>query len=303
MMEDNLFRRNLYIFMSVAQEGSFSAAARKLHMTQASVSQQIDKLESSLRFKLFDRTAYRPVLTETGIYFYEKCVKLDSLYRKITQTARSKSESSGSLLRIGITGPIEQKYLPDIIQTYHTLFPQIRTDIRLCTFMEGVAGLEQNILDTAFGLTNDFRNRKTLLYFPLFRCTINVICSKRHQFAGKQNITGKELADQPIIPLFGFSDAAFFNDYLKSFEKDGVKPDIVRKADNLEELILAVKLDQGIALLAPEVIPEDPELCSIPVTGSHHHADFCIGINKNNKKPYLLPFVKQVQTYFASLKV
>lgn len=302
MMEDGLFRRNLYIFMSAAEEGSFSAAGRKLHMTQASVSQQLDKLEDSLRFKLFDRAAYRPVLTEAGRYFYAECTRLDKLYREAEQTARSKAESCSFLLRIGITGPIEQKHLPDIIQSYHVLFPQVLTDIRLCTFVEGITGLEQHEFDAAFGLTNDFRNRKTLQCFPLTRHTINVVCSKKHPFASKQNITGKELAGQPIISLFGFSDTAFFSDYLKSFEKDGVKPHIVRETGNLEELILAVKLDQGIALLAPEVIPKDTELCSIPVVGSHHHADFCIGINKTNQKPYLLPFVRQVQTYFDSLK-
>ncbi len=302
MMEDGLFRSNLYVFMSVAEEGSFSAAGRKLHVTQASVSQQIDKLEDSLRFKLFDRASYRPVLTEAGRYFYEKCARLDALYRGIAQTARRKADTCGRLLRIGITGPIEQKHLPDIVQSYRVLFPQVLTDIRLCTFAEGITGLEQHVLDAAFGLTNDFRNRKTLQCFPLTRHTISVVCSKKHPFAVKRNITGKELAGQPIISLFGFSDTAFFDDYLKSFEKDGVKPNIVRETDNLEELILAVKLNQGIVLLAPEVIPEDTELCSIPVTGSHHHVDFCIGISKTNQKPYLLPFVRQVQTYFADLK-
>ena len=302
MMEDGLFRRSLYIFMSTAEEGSFSAAGRKLHMTQASVSQQIDKLEDSLRFKLFDRSAYRPVLTDAGRYFYEKCAKLDKLYSTIEQTARSKAESCNCLLRIGITGPIEQKHLPHIIQSYHDTFPQVRADIRLCTFMEGIAGLERSELDAAFGLTNDFKNRKTLLCIPLMRNSINVVCSKRHPFAGRESVEGKELSGQSVISLFGFSDMAFFSDYLKSFEKDGVKPDIVREAGNLEELILAVKLNQGIALLAPEVIPEDTELCSIPVVDSHHHADFCIGISKTNRKPYLPPFVKQVQAYFESLK-
>jgi DNA-binding transcriptional LysR family regulator len=301
-MESTLFQRSLYVFMCAAEEGSFSAAGRKLHMTQASVSQQIDKLENELKFKLFDRSSYRPVLTEVGNYFYQKCTKLDSLYSQIEQTARKKAESCKDLLHIGISGPFEEKHLPNIIQKYHLLFPHVQTNVQICTFMEGITGLEQNRLDAVFGLTNDFRDRKKLQYFPLSKHSICVVCSKKHPFAGKQEVTGKDLADQPIISLFGVSGTAFFSDYLKSFEADGVKPHIVRETDNLDELILAVKLNQGIALLARVVIPDDPELCCIPVVNTHHHADFCIGISKENSKSYLKPFIDQVQEYFASIR-
>jgi len=301
-MEDGLFRHSIYIFMSVAEERSFTAAGRKLRMAQASVSQQIDKLEDALKFKLFDRSAYRPVLTEAGVYYYKKCARLDALYRSIERKTRSIAESSGILLRIGITGPIEQRHLPEIIQKYHGLYPDVNIDVRLCTFIEGVTGLEQNTLDAAFGLTNDFKNSTQLQYFTLTSHSICVVCSKDHAFAGRQTVSGKDLSGQPIISFSGSSDSVFFGDYLGSFEKDGVKPDIVRKADDLEELFLAVKLNQGIALLAPEVIPDDSELCRIPVVSTHHHAEFCIGINKTNQKTYLMPFIVQVETYFDSVK-
>ncbi len=301
-MGTDLFQRSLYIFMRVAEEGSFSAAGRKLHMTQAAISQQVDKLEHELEFKLFDRTGYRPILSEAGKYFYQKCTKLDKLYQQIECKARSKSIIGIHLLRIGITGPFEEEHLPNIIRHYNVLYPQVKTDVKFCTFMEGVNRLEQNYLDLAFGITNDFRFKDNLQYFSLFAHSIRVICSKKHPFATKTKISGKDLAFQRIISFSNSTGNFFISDFKKSFVQDGIKPIIVRETDNLNELILAVKLNQGIALLAQVVIPDDPDLCSIPLVDSHHHAEFCVGINKNNKKSYLMQFIQVVSKYFSQLQ-
>ena len=301
-MSTDLFQRSLYIFMSVADEGSFSAAGRKLHMTQAAISQQIDNLEGKLSFKLFDRTGYRPALTPAGMYFYGECTKLAAQYKVAEQIARDKAESAALLLKIGITGPFEEKHLPVIIRKYHMSYANVETDIKICTFIEGIRGLEQNTLDIAFGITNDFKNRKNLQCYPLFRHTICVICAKNHPFAQKKEVEGKELANQPLISFSNSTGNIFLNDFKKSFELDGVKPEIVRETDNLNELILAVKLNQGIALLAQVVIPRDPDLRAIPLVHTHHHAEFCAGISKTNTKSYLMPFIRTAQDYFTLVR-
>ncbi len=56
----------LRTLLAVAEEGSFSAAARKLGRVQAAVSQSIDRLEAQLGLRLFDRTARIPSLTQHG---------------------------------------------------------------------------------------------------------------------------------------------------------------------------------------------------------------------------------------------
>ena len=53
--------------MTAVEEGSFSAAARKLYLSQSALPQQISIMENELGVKLFDRKGYRPALTEAGI--------------------------------------------------------------------------------------------------------------------------------------------------------------------------------------------------------------------------------------------
>ena len=58
-----MFNQSIYLFISVVEKGSFSAAGKEHYISQSAVSQQIDKLENQCNFKLFDRSHYRPTLT------------------------------------------------------------------------------------------------------------------------------------------------------------------------------------------------------------------------------------------------
>lgn len=65
-----MFDTKILIFIEVVKQGSFSAVAKKLYISQSAVSQAITKLETELTFQLFDRNHYRPQLTFAGMYFF-----------------------------------------------------------------------------------------------------------------------------------------------------------------------------------------------------------------------------------------
>src|ERR1700685_1842860 len=65
-MLDSLTLDQIRIFLAVADAGSFSKAAKQLNRVQSAVTYAIQKLEAQFGIPLFDRTAYRPVLTEAG---------------------------------------------------------------------------------------------------------------------------------------------------------------------------------------------------------------------------------------------
>ena len=63
---DSLTLDQIQILLTVVDEGSFSRAAKKLNRAQSAVTYGIQKLEAQIGIPLFDRTAYRPALTEAG---------------------------------------------------------------------------------------------------------------------------------------------------------------------------------------------------------------------------------------------
>src|SRR5205807_4312240 len=66
VMLDSLTLDQIRIFLAVADTGSFSKAAKQLNRAQSAVTYAIQKLEAQFGIPLFDRTAYRPALTEVG---------------------------------------------------------------------------------------------------------------------------------------------------------------------------------------------------------------------------------------------
>ena len=65
-MLDSLTLDQIRIFLAVNDTGSFSKAAKQLNRAQSAVTYGIQKLEAQFGIPLFDRTAYRPALTEAG---------------------------------------------------------------------------------------------------------------------------------------------------------------------------------------------------------------------------------------------
>ena len=66
----------LETFLTVAREGSFSRAAKKLYRTQPAVSQTVRKLEDEIGESLFDRSSREGILTDTGKVLLEYAEKL-----------------------------------------------------------------------------------------------------------------------------------------------------------------------------------------------------------------------------------
>ena len=97
-----MFKQYIYYFISVVEQGNFSAAAKKHYLSQSAISQQITKLEHELGFKLFDRQNYVPILTKEGEQYYKLCKQLDDYYqkeyKKITEMTLKKENKTIYLL-------------------------------------------------------------------------------------------------------------------------------------------------------------------------------------------------------------
>ena len=76
-------KKEFLFFYVSCRNRSFSQAAKKHYLSQAAISQQISKLEEEVGVRLFDRSKYRPELTEAGKYYYQKIKQLSEEYEKI----------------------------------------------------------------------------------------------------------------------------------------------------------------------------------------------------------------------------
>lgn len=294
-----LDKRNLY-FLAVVEEGSFSAAGKAYYITQSAISQQVASLENDLNIPLFDRTFYKPRLTKAGEIYYSFCKNV--LYKEIDVLNEmfKLSNTEDEVVHIGITGPLESKHLPNIIVRYEELFPEKVVRVTKCNFSSGVNHLINGELDVAFGIMNDLAANSTIAVTPLAEHKICVICSPEHPLANQMSVNIKEVKDLPVISLSKKSGMTFFADFMRSFREDGYSPNIVKYAENLDELILDVRLNRGIAWISKEVIRETDKVHILDITDSHHSATFAIGRRKRNLRPEIEGFINICKDYFDS---
>lgn len=119
------------VFLAVAEQGSFTAAAKRLGITQPTVTRRIDRLESSLRAKLFLRDDYGANLTGAGRRILDCARAADKQMRMIELEATVDQELSG-LITLHVTDGFGGFWLPPKLQAFHAQHPAITLKV-ICT--------------------------------------------------------------------------------------------------------------------------------------------------------------------------
>lgn len=124
---------SIAVFVSVVNEGSFSAAARKLGLTPSAVSKRISGLEDGLGVLLLRRTTRRIALTDAGQEFFECCSRsLSAISDAEEMLSRFRSSPHG-LLRIKAPQAFGRLHIAPAIPEFMTQYSQIRVDLTLGT--------------------------------------------------------------------------------------------------------------------------------------------------------------------------
>jgi len=85
----------LEVFRAVAELKSFTLAAKRLYVSQPSISQQVALLERELGFRLFERNSKGVELTPAGDFFYQELAQALDSFKALVQAARSVAAASG----------------------------------------------------------------------------------------------------------------------------------------------------------------------------------------------------------------
>lgn len=116
--------------MALEEEKSFSKAAKKLYISQPSLSQYIMRLEKRLGIKLFDRTTNTLTLTFAGETYLESAKNILSLENRLKQELGDIADSKKGRLTIGIPIPTERYILPLLLPEFYKRFPGIEIIIK-----------------------------------------------------------------------------------------------------------------------------------------------------------------------------
>ena len=116
-------------FAATAETGSLSAAARRLGLTQPTLSRQVAALEAQLGVTLFERAGKRLVPTESGLGLMEHARLMDEAAAAMALAASGRSQAVEGLVTISASDAISAHVLPPVLHRIRKEAPLIRTEI------------------------------------------------------------------------------------------------------------------------------------------------------------------------------
>src|SRR5262245_35692333 len=116
-------------FLATAEEGSLSAAARALKLSQSTLSRQVEALEQELGLVLFERVGKGLELTPSGIELRERVRTLGDAANRVSLSAAGRSQSIEGNICIAASEIYSALVLPRIVARLHRLEPLIHIEI------------------------------------------------------------------------------------------------------------------------------------------------------------------------------
>ena len=238
-MEDGHLLASMQAFINVVESGSFSESARRLGLSQPSVSRQVNALESQLGVRLLQRTTRSLSLTEAGQVYYEKAKHIQRAVTEASQAISGFKDSPSGLLRISVPHTwAEAKIVPHLGE-FLSLYPEIKLDIQ-CN--DHIQDMVEDRLDLVIrvGRAND----SSYIAIPFSKVKI-ILCASPEYF--EQKGLPKTIAD---LNNHNFITYDKFNKLVLS--KEGDQQEIPMRGplsmNTVAGIISAAK--QGIGLIA-----------------------------------------------------
>ena len=187
----------LLVFKAVAEQKSFSRAAKVLHMTQPAISIHIQNLEEYFGTRLLDRNNRQVSLTEAGRVLYHYAVELARLYDEARKAVAEVTGKVKGKLVIGATLTIGEYLLPRIAGYFKQKYPEVDITLQIANTQEVVRRILAHELD--LGLIEGRVEHPDLIQQDIYQDELVLIVSPQHPWAEREEVTLEDLRREPVI--------------------------------------------------------------------------------------------------------
>jgi DNA-binding transcriptional LysR family regulator len=119
------------IFARVVEEGSFSAAARRLSLSKSVVSKHIARLETSMGVHLLNRTTRAVTVTEIGREFYARCAEMLAIAEQADSAATQMQSEPRGRLKVAVPVSLGMLYVAPALPQFLESCPELSVDLTL----------------------------------------------------------------------------------------------------------------------------------------------------------------------------
>lgn len=236
---------HLRSFHAAAVEGSFTAAAKTLNVSQPTVTTQVKELENRYGVELFHRRGRGVELTEAGRTLFAITQRLTANQKDAVEFLMAAGGLKTGHLRIGAVGPYQ---VAEILAAFHQEFPGIEVSV---TFGNSKL-VEDDVLEyrTDIAVLGQHSQHPQLFSMDYSEPEALIVVSKQHPWSARKTIRIEEMDDQPMIRRELGSETRHAIE--KAFGSAKVKPRYVMEIGSREGVLAACVQGIGIGAVSEE---------------------------------------------------
>lgn len=194
----NMEIRVLKYFLAVAREGSITGAANALHLTQPTLTRQLQDLEKELKQKLFVRGKYKISLTPEGMILKNRAQEIVDMVEKTEAEFQSISDFISGDIYIGCGETDSMKYLAEVMKDLQKEHPAIKFHIYSGNAEDVTEKLDKGLLDFGVLIQPIDLSKYDNITLPE-KDVWGVVIRKDNPLAKKDDIKVEDLTDVPIL--------------------------------------------------------------------------------------------------------
>lgn len=246
--------RVLRYFLAIAREGSITGAARQLHVTQPTLSRQIQELEDELGQTLLIRSNHNAVLTPEGMLLRKRAEEIMELVGKTESEFSSMGEVVAGDVYIGGGETEAMKLVAGIIRELREEFPEIRYHLYSGNAEDVTERLDQGRLDFGILIQPVDLAKYNCVGLPA-RDVWGVIMRRDSPLAEKTAVTRRDLLNLPLLcSRQVLRQISGVNEYLEWFGEDFGKLNIVGTYNLIYNAALMVNEGIGYAVTLDKLV-------------------------------------------------
>jgi len=295
--------RVLRYFLAVAREGSITAAADFLHITQPTVSRQLKDLEQELGKKLFVRSSHSIMLTDEGLLLRKRAEELVDMVTKLEAEFSSMEETVRGDVYIGGGETDAMRQIARVIKNLQSTHPHIRYHLYSGNEDDVAERLDKGLLDFGILIQPADLSKYNHIHIPVHDVW-GVIMRRDSPLARQDIIRPADLLNVPVICSRQVMKKTFsHNEFADWFGEDFDKLNVVTTYNLAYNAAIMVDEGIGYAIVLDKIVntSADSNLCFRPLEPRLES-----GLNMVWKKHQIFSaaadlFLQKVQTQFGQV--
>lgn len=297
--------KQLEAFVAVVDYGSFSEAARKLYLTQPTISAHVRSLEEELHTKLILRTTKKTTITTRGYQLYDSAVRMLEIRNNLLENFTG---SRKQIIDLAASTIPSSYLLPELLAGFGRMYP----DVYFHSWQTDSSGAINRVLDGTvdLALTGQNTGDDSCVFIPF--CQDNMVIAtpvNDHYLNLKQK-------EQPVVFQDFIKDPVIIREKSSGTKKEmdiflenaGIEPsslNVVARMNDLESIKKSIVNGLGFSILSARSVVDlqkTKQILLFPLEESAHKRSFYIVYSKNRiLKSHVRQFIHYIKEYYQTV--